>query len=241
MRSHFGLSPIFQGPRLPSQGIVQVDDVVNLRPNPARIAILGWGSLLWQEGTENAREFNEHHHEWNPEDDAGPSLKLEFSRISESRSGALTLVLDYKHGEPCQVAYALSKRNRSEDAICDLRCREGTVLRKIGCYFVNDAAKTRWVDAHPDARDAIANWARERGIPGVVWTGLESNFRKHTGKEFSVDAARRHVQNLGATGQTKAAEYVLQAPDFVDTPLRRGLQSDTWFRNLLTEIPSAGQ
>jgi hypothetical protein len=206
--------------------------VTNPRQSPGRTAILGWGSLLWEKATDKAREFNEHHHGWNPESDAGPNLRLEFSRISESRSGALTLVLDYENGTPCQVAYALSKRKRSEDAICDLRCREGTVLHKIGCFFVNNPAKTRWVDAHPDAEKAIGDWARERGILGVVWAGLESNFMKLKGEEFSVDTARRHVRNLSATGKGRAAEYVWQAPDFVDTPLRRELQSETWFRNL---------
>ncbi|MYD86195.1 MAG: hypothetical protein F4137_08620 [Acidobacteria bacterium] len=153
----------------------------------------------------------------------------------------MTLVLDQKHGALCQVAYAFSKRKRPEDVVCDLRCREGTVLRKIGCFFVNDPAKTRWGYAHPDVQDAIAEWARERGILGVVWTGLESNFKECKGEEFSVGAARRHVQNLGVTGKAKAAEYVWRAPDFVDTPLRQGLQSETWFRNLLTQDLSAGQ
>ena len=153
----------------------------------------------------------------------------------------MTLVLDYKHGEPCRVAYAFSRRRRSEDVVCDLRCREGTVLRKIGRYFVNNPAETRWVGAHPDVQHAIADWARERSIPGVVWTGLESNFKELKDEEFSVDAARRHVVSLSATGKERAAEYVWRAPDFIDTPLRRELQSKTWFRNLLYDVGRTDQ
>ena len=40
-----------------------------------KIAILGWGSLLWDEHA----EFDKEHNDWQLE---GPSLKLEFSRIS---------------------------------------------------------------------------------------------------------------------------------------------------------------
>ena len=56
-----------------------------------RIAILGWGSLPWDDETERGREFNRHleGRTWCRH---GPSLKLEFSRISESRNRALTLV-----------------------------------------------------------------------------------------------------------------------------------------------------
>lgn len=43
-----------------------------------RIAIGGRNSLLWEGGV----EFDRWHDEWRPD---GPELKLEFSRISESR------------------------------------------------------------------------------------------------------------------------------------------------------------
>lgn len=49
-----------------------------------RIGFLGWGSLLWEGGT----EFDKYHDEWNFDD---PQLQIEFSRISERRLGALTL------------------------------------------------------------------------------------------------------------------------------------------------------
>jgi hypothetical protein len=49
-----------------------------------QIAILGWGSLLWEGGT----DFDRHHGDWQFD---GPTLRLEFSRISTSRLGALTL------------------------------------------------------------------------------------------------------------------------------------------------------
>lgn len=48
------------------------------------IAILGWGSLLWDERP----EFDQHHGVWQFD---GPHLNLEFSRKSSSRENALTL------------------------------------------------------------------------------------------------------------------------------------------------------
>jgi hypothetical protein len=48
----------------------------------SRIAILGWGSLIW----EVHPAFDVYHWEWLAD---GPTLKLEFSRKSTSRKGAL--------------------------------------------------------------------------------------------------------------------------------------------------------
>ena len=81
-----------------------------------RIGILGWGSLLWEGG----REFDDWHGPWQYD---GPNLKIEFSRVSERRLGALTLVIDAEYGSPTTVAWCLSKRETLEDAICDLRCQ----------------------------------------------------------------------------------------------------------------------
>ncbi len=96
------------------------------------IAILGWGSLLW----DKRPEFDEHHGFWALD---GPNLKIEFSRISQTRSGALTLVIDPANGTSCRVAHTKSKRRNSEDAICGLRSREGTTRANMGIYFADDS------------------------------------------------------------------------------------------------------
>jgi len=190
-----------------------------------KIAILGWGSLLW----DKRKDFEDQISNWEP---GGPSLRLEFSRVSESRGNALTLVVDSENGTPCEVSYTFSGRSVPEDAICDLRCREGTTLKNIGFYFADSSKK--------NARDAsvfesIKRWADSKDINVVVWTDLISNFKeKSTFKvSFSLENAVKHIQSLPPEGKAKAAEYVYRAPEFVNTPLRRALQREPWFSQLL--------
>lgn len=187
-----------------------------------KIAILGWGSLLW----DKREEFEKHIGIWNEKN--GPELEIEFSRISSSRDGALTLVVDEQNGTPCKVAFAFSKRTDPQEVICDLRCREGTTLANIGYYF-RDSKKTNAKDGSK-SHVSITTWAEESGVDVVVWTMLKSNFKDETKKEFSTDAAVEYVSSeLGSEGKKKQIEYVRKAPDFVKTPLRTRLEQLPWF------------
>jgi len=181
-----------------------------------KIAILGWGSLLWEGGP----EFDRWHTDWMLD---GPTLKLEFSRISDTRLGALTLVIDDENGTSSNVAWCLSKRTNLPDALCDLRAREGTALDKIRQLVLSPEATA------PPQPELIAAWARARKLDAVVWTALESNFKKRRKHAFSVTAATAYLQSLPADAKAKAAEYVWRAPDFVKTPLRTAMQVPPWF------------
>ena len=174
-----------------------------------KVALLGWGSLLWDQDA----EFDDRHRRWCHD---GPTLKLEFSRISEKRRGALTLVIDSENGMDAQVAWALSRRDRIGDAAEDLRQREKAHRKFIGMHSV--AGDRRGRDAN--ARAAIEDWAGERGFDGVVWTDLPSNFEDKTGERFSVDAALRYLKTLRGEDREKAFRYIRNAPAFVRTPLR---------------------
>jgi hypothetical protein len=148
--------------------------------------------------------------------------------VSAKRQRALTLVIDAANGTPCTVAYAIS-RKRAEDAIRDLQVREGMNSdRSVGSFFA-DGSRNRARDRATS--DRIRVWAEAKGIDGVLWTDLASNFYDECGCEFSVPAALAHIQRLDAHGKAQAAEYVWRAPDFADTPLRRALQMPPWFPN----------
>ena len=183
-----------------------------------RIAILGWGSLLWDGG----QEFDNWHSAWQYD---GPTLKIEFSRVSKRRLGALTLVIDADHGSPTVVAWCVSKRDKLEDAICDLRCREGTTADNIGRLLAGDQGAPQ----EPlGTEDPMAVWAGQKKLDAVVWTALKSNFREKAKTPF-VDAVVTYVKTLSPAGKAKAAEYVWRAPDFVQTPVRSALQQEPWF------------
>lgn len=186
-----------------------------------RIAILGWGSLIW----DTRPEFDEKHGEWKSD---GPVLKLEFSRISESRKGALTLVIDNEYGQDCTVQYALSTRRDAADAIADLRCREGTVMKRMGFWFA-DGSQT----CAPKVPATIPDWAKAKSMDVVVWTGLPRNFEEKAvagiTTAFSLEAAKTYLQNLQEEGKAKAAEYVWRAPSYVKTKLRGELSASPWF------------
>jgi hypothetical protein len=184
-----------------------------------KIAILGWGSLLWEK---SHREFEEQHDDWNLD---GPKLKLEFSRKSASRLDALTLVIDPTHGAECQVAYAFSKRETPEKAIADLRKREKTNAKNIGCVFVDGS---RRLGRDKESVEIMFQWAKPL-FNVVLWTDLAESF-DGVAKDKFVEAAVSHVQQLSPEAKVLAAEYVWRAPDFIVTPLRRALQGEPWFK-----------
>jgi hypothetical protein len=177
------------------------------------------GSLLWEGG----REFDELHGPWQFD---GPSLQIEFSRVSKSRKGALTLVID-PSGTTTPVAWCRSKRQRIEDAVCDLRSRERTTIENIGKFRVSEEAVLE--ENSSVERYAIAAWAREKNVDAVVWTALKSNFEAEAKQPFSVAAVISYLKTLSPEGKAKAAEYVWRAPVFVQTPVRAALQNEPWF------------
>jgi hypothetical protein len=193
------------------------------------IAILGWGSLLWEGG----QEFDQWHGPWHCED--GPSLKIEFSRVSLTREGALTIVIDPIHGVPSTVAWCLSKRDEPNDAIRDLMTREGTGPNGVGRVFLGPGqSHCRDQESH----DGIEAWAKAHNLDVVIWTDLESNFEPIAGRgQFSVSAAVSYLKTLPASGRAKAAEYVSQAPHFVRTPVRAAVQAEAWYFDAL--VPGA--
>lgn len=174
-----------------------------------RIAILGWGSLIWdprglpREGV------------WQK---PGPILPLEFSRVS--RDCRLTLVLDPEYGDLCETYFILSPRADLDDAIRDLRVREETRTSSIG--FV-DLERDRRNGRYAASIKAITGWATDSGFQGVVWTDLEGNFETETAKPFTVPNAVAYLGGLPATAKKNAMRYIRNAPEEISTPLRRGV------------------
>lgn len=181
---------------------------------PYRIAILGWGSLIWdprnlpREGTWQA---------------GGPTLSIEFSRVSSDCR--LTLVIDEVNGAPVPTRYVLSPRADIEDAICDLKDREGTTKKRIGYVDLFAHRDSRTLPEHVEVHDAVADWARTRGFSAVIWTALPTNFTKKTDQPFSVQNAYDYLKTLPESAREVALKYIANTPEEVMTPLRREIIS----------------
>ncbi|MGB8275286.1 MAG: hypothetical protein WCF16_08485 [Alphaproteobacteria bacterium] len=192
-----------------------------------KIAILGWGSLLWHPHA----AFESRHGEWRFD---GPWLPLEFTRVSPASKGGLTLVIDPVHGHPTRTAYCLSKRDTADEARRDLQEREwAKSVDLIGCFERNAGASA---DPSGGVKAAIADWAAAKDFDAVVWTAYPANFHEKTGTEFSVAAAIAYLKALPGEDQVRAVKYIHKAPPFIRTPLRTALLQQDWFNRLAEEM-----
>src|SRR6266567_7385569 len=109
-----------------------------------KIAILGWGSLIPCPGDLRIQG------DWHSN---GPVLPVEFSR--KSADGRLTLVIDHGRGSDVTTQYAESSHEIIDDAIDNLRRREGTTRENIGICGKN---RSRNRSKHPEVLPVINVW-----------------------------------------------------------------------------------
>lgn len=206
-----------------------------------KIAILGWGSLVWDVGTLKDHLENDGNFE-----QGGPELPIEFSRISVD--GRLTLVIDKKNGAPVLTRVAISKQSDLKEAVKDLWIREGRLndssdVRsdawgknkedgRIGYTdrdgknaSVNDLPKDKLTPDHQLAHEHIIGWLPKSNFDAVVWTALASNYKEKIGRDFSVEDAVKYLEDLPEkpteprmASRKDALDYIRRAP--VITPLR---------------------
>lgn len=191
-----------------------------------QIVFLGWGSLIW----DRRPKFDARVGPWTG---GGPVLPIEFCRISSTRKGALVLVIDRALGTEVEVLHAPSLRDDPDDALSDLRSREGTSLRNIG--FV-DLLTGKQRGRDPEVVATIKGWAQQREIQVVAWTDLGSNFKSKKDVEFSPEAALEHLKSLGTAGLREAVRYIVKAPPQIDTKFRRWLATVEWFQQKVEQF-----
>jgi hypothetical protein len=178
-----------------------------------KIAILGWGSLLWDpRDLQLASGF----------EPAGPSLPIEFCRISKDHR--LTLIIDESYGTLCQTYAATSAFADLEQAVENLREREGMAsAADVGFATTGEARSRQAARRHPHALETIADWALNAGYDAAIWTALDSHFERETGEPFSVNAAMRFLEALEQNDPpafARALEYIRRAPAATQTPVR---------------------
>lgn len=175
-----------------------------------RIAIIAWGSLIW-----DPRSLP-YDGDWQPN---GPRFSVEFSRVS--RDCRLTLVVDGRHGADAPTRFVTSTRRALHDAMADLRDREGTIWSRIGYVNRKDGSDSADAFAQPgDTFQRVFDWSEERGFDAAIWTALPPSFEKETGEQFSLEAATKYLQRLPKIARKCAVTYIEKAPPEVETPLR---------------------
>lgn len=192
-------------------------------PLKGRIAVIGWGSLIWDLDDLAPKVEGP----WLM--GAGPALPFEFSRISAKRKQALALCLDPQCGALCQTNAILSIRSDIHEAAEDLRARERTTTPFIGAL----CARTGFRRARlAEIGDHFARWCEETGAAGAVWTDLDANFEAESGAPFSIAAAIAYLRALRGDSLDEAVRYITYAPAATMTPLRRALADEPWWRKL---------
>lgn len=186
-----------------------------------RIAVIGWGSLIWD--IDNLAPFVSG--EWMMR--AGPALPMEFARVSPKRKMGLAVCLDAEYGDACATHAIRSVRSDILLAAEDLRARERATPEMIG--YIHPA--TGAVRAATDrVASVFADWCAATGAAGAVWTDLNQNFHEATGQVFSVPRAVDYLKTLTGESLEEAVRYIEFAPETTSPPLRRALAQDDWWR-----------
>jgi hypothetical protein len=76
--------------------------------------------------------------------------------------------------------------------------------------------------------EVVKEWAKAHEFDAVIWTELPSNFKDHTGRDFSPEVAVKYLSELPKVLVTQAKEYVDRAPAEIETPLRAKLREEGW-------------
>lgn len=187
-----------------------------------RIAVIGWGSLIWCPGSLRITS------RWRPD---GPELPIEFARIS--RDGRLTLVI-YPGSRAVRTYWALSAFDTIKEARENLREREGaTTTRSIDVLQAGDDHDAEM----PASQNAMLAWLKcNRDLDAVIWTALESNWQKQRRCAFSRDDAVRYLSELkckrddAGLKYDRACEYVRNAPQQIRTGVRELLEDCADFK-----------
>ncbi len=173
-----------------------------------KIAILGWGSLIWKpEKLEYNIDF-----EWSEE---GPILPIEFARISND--GRLTLVISDLVKE-VRTLFAISTFESLEKAILNLALREGSNISTIG-YYIKSNSKISPINFKH--KNNIKNWIEQNDyVDAVIWTNLPENWKAKTKFHDRIE----YLLSLDEKASKTAEEYIRKTPEQINTELRSEIE-----------------
>ncbi len=187
------------------------------------IAIIGYGSLIWDLDDLAPNVAGP----WRR--GAGPLLPVEFSRISPKRKQALVLVVDDEAEAPSPTSVIASARAHLDDAVTDLARRERCPPERLGMAAKGGRYR---IGRSAPALAAVEAWLATSPYDAAVWTELDGNFAQHTGTPFTLAAAHAYLQRLTGESLAEAWRYLENAPEETNTPLRRHMRAQDWWRAL---------
>lgn len=181
-----------------------------------KIAILGWGSLIWQpKELAYNKTFG-----WQKD---GPILPIEFARIS--KDGRLTLVIT-ENGTKVPVLFTLSNYHNLEEAVLNLAVREGSGRNSIGSYDKNkDTFSSKFL-----FKEEIKNWIKNTDFDAVIWTNLGENWNIKNDKGDiirQIEPERRieYLKELKGNTSAIAEEYIRRTPIEINTDFRKEIEA----------------
>lgn len=183
-----------------------------------KIAVLGWGSLIWCPKRE-AAELSLATGDWFLD---GPLLPVEFARIS--CDGTLTLVL-LPGSEKVQVLWAQMAEDDLERAVENLRIVEGipeSARHRIGFVDLR-SGKQR---SQGSSVSVIRLWADRRKVDAVIWTDLLPNFKERERAEFTERNVIEYLRNRPNDIKEKAEQYIRRAPRQIRTQFRSAIERE---------------
>lgn len=138
-------------------------------------------------------------------------------------------MIDEHHGEHCLTHYAQSAFDNLDLAVENLRQRERMPsMKNVG--FVNlltGEQSLKALERHQTTVERISAWAEEASVDAVIWTALGRKFKVQTGTAFSPEAAIGYLSGLEGEKRKSAFDYIRQAPDEIQTPVRAGF-AERW-------------
>lgn len=181
-----------------------------------KIAILGWGSLIWDSRNLEIDKTIGQNGWFNN----GPMLPIEFARISND--GRLTLVI-VPRVEEVRTLYVISRFVELDHVILDLAHREECCKSKIG-YFVKSDSRFH---SKSNIRNNIESWINQKDeIDAVIWTDLSMNFKEKINLEFTEDNAIGYLKHLPIEKKIIAEQYIRRAPTPINTVIRRKVDAE---------------
>ena len=192
------------------------------------IACLGWGSLIWLQGSlplmsKKPRWFTD-----------GPKLPVEFAR--QSADGRMTLVIvPPEAAEPQPVLWAYLTCSSIADAHEALARREWGTRPLPQQWTSQDWInwKNRNVARWPELAglssahtQQIETWANGKKLDEVVWTNLLAKYDGEDGRVPSLAEVLNYLKTLSGFNLSEAKKYVRNAPLQIRTNYRVAIESE---------------